>query len=448
MIREISRPEDSAVIFPRGFGKSTWEKIDTIHDIVYSLEPVIVYVSATLKDAAFHFESIKAQLEENQLLRAIYGDLVPPMKARESVKWTNTHFETTNGVNVVARGANKGRGINIKNQRPTKIIIDDAEDDEQVLSSARREKYREWLYGVIIPSLDTERGKLKVIGTVIHIDCEVLNFYKKHGGIMRKAIESGESIWPQRWSISKLQEEKERIGTRAFMKEYQQEPTNYELARIKTEWIDDNTYVVLPKNTGTFFNTVIAIDPQSGEKRQADEYAVTAVGWYNGDAHRYVLEQVAGHGTQLDQAKEVVRMWLQYPNSKAVGVEKIMTQVAVYQLLLAWRSGRIPLDGVDATNRNIPIVAISPEGKDKIARFEKHEPAIERGELHLRPEMKVLREQILFLGTGALDHDDRVDSLIMALDLSLKHTTSNKQVLQDLATKNKTAAGNLWREKF
>jgi phage terminase large subunit-like protein len=125
-------------------------------------------------------------------------------------------------------------------------------------------------------------------------------------------------------------------------------------------------------------------------------------------------------------------MWLSHKESLMVGIEKIMTQVAVYQLLLDWKSGKIELD-VDGSDRNIPILAIGPQGSissmqrkgsDKIARFQIHEPAFERGEIHLRPEMKKLREQILFLGTDLLDHDDRVDSLVFALDLSYQGAES------------------------
>ena len=73
---------------------------------------------------------------------------------------------------------------------------------------------------------------------------------------------------------------------------------------------------------------------------------------------------------------------------------------------------------------------------------------IERGELHLRPEQKKLREQILFLGTSVLDHDDRADSLVMALDLSFKKQPQAKDVVQRLRKKSETVSGNLWRAQF
>jgi hypothetical protein len=77
LIRELSSSKSSAIIFPRHFAKTTWEKIDTIHDIVYGLEPVILYVGATLRDGQFHFESIKGELENNDLARSVTATSCP-----------------------------------------------------------------------------------------------------------------------------------------------------------------------------------------------------------------------------------------------------------------------------------------------------------------------------------------------------------------------------------
>lgn len=448
LIRELSNRKSSAIIFPRGFAKSTWTKIDTIHDIVYGLEPVILYVSDTAQSAGFHFESIKTELENNDHLRHVYGNLVPEMRFHKSVKWTNNHFETANGVNVVARGAGNGRGINIRNQRPTKIIIDDAETDEQVGSSVRRSKYHDWLHNVIMPSLDKERGRIKVIGTVIHEDCEVLNFYNEHGGILRKAIEDEKSIWSSYWTLADLDKKRDEMGTRAFMQEYMNEAMSLSLASIKSEWIDEQYFTVLPKDTSLPYNVLLTIDPQSGETSEADEYAITALAWYTGDTHRYVIEQICGRASQLQQAIVFIKTWLRYPDARICGIEKVLNQVTIYQLVKAWRDGTLELDGLAGiTNHNIPVVAITPGGKDKITRFRNFEPMIERGELHIKPEMKKLREQMLFLGTGKLEHDDRVDSLTMALEQSYiyGHNGSDNR-LQGLTQRQETTAGDLWKQ--
>lgn len=457
LIEEMNKPDDSGIIFPRGYAKSTWEKIDTIHDIVYGLEPVILYISDILQDAKFHFESMKSELENNELLQTVYGNMVPDQKLL-GTKWTNTHFETTNGINVVARGAGKGRGVNIKNQRPTKIICDDIESDEQVKSAVRRNKLHRWLYEVIFPSKDKSRGRIKMIGTVLHEMAEILQFYEKHGGIFRKAIENNVSIWPKVYTLTDLDGIKDKIGTRAFSQEYMNTPTSDEMANFDPTWIDINCYSLLP-NFGRV-KTVIYIDPQAGESAQADEFAITVLTWEEKDVHRYVKEQIAGRVSQLEQAKLVARVWLRNKNAQAVGAEKVLNQTAVYQYLVAWKAGKIDFntkgmtkedkDWIDESDRNIPVVATDPGGKDKVTRLQKHEAAFERGEIHLRPEMKILRDQILFLGRDVLDHDDRCDSLVGALDMSYKGFNNLQDKSESVYNKraNETLAGNLLKKQF
>lgn len=468
LIAEIARPVDSAIIFPRSFAKSTWEKIDTLHDIVYLHEPVILYIGNNLTDAGFHLESMKVELENNERLRYVYGDLVP-VDSKESKKWTNKHFETTNGVNVVARGANKGRGVNIKNQRPTKIILDDIEDDEMVRSPERRTKLHNWLTQVIEPSKDKERGRIKFIGTVLHEKCEVLAYYNQHGGIFRQATEDGTlnedsvSIWPEMWPVVDLQAKKEDIGTRAFMQEYMNTPTNEELASFNPAFVDNHTFTSEPKFTHV--RKGVYIDPMAGESAQSDEFALTLGAWEWKDNHRYILEQEAGRCSQMEQAKKVILMWQNNENVVFVGVEKVLNQTAVFQIIRDWKAGKIDIEGVDNNNRDIPLVAHAPnkskstKGIDKLGRFQMHEPAFERGEVHLRHGMSKLREQIIFLGTSVLDHDDRVDSLTGFLELSYRnnffvqeekkvYTVGERYKTSRNRTSNQTIMGNLFKEKF
>lgn len=399
LIQEINNRQDSAIIFPRGHSKSTWIKIDTIHDVVYSLEPVILYISATITDASFHFESIKSELENNDLLISIYGFLIPHDYV-QGKKWTNKHFETTNGVNVVARGAGKGRGVNIKNQRPTKIIIDDAEEDKQVKSPDRRQQLHDWIYNVIIPSKDQKRGFIKMIGTVLHPYCEVLKFYNQHGGIFRKALEDDKPIWPAMFSKEKLDKLKNDMGSRGFSQEYLNNPVNEDTAIIKPSWIKKYTTI----QNKSQIQKVIAVDPQAGESKTADYYGITVLGYFRGQPWRYVLESIKGRKSQLEQAAEIVKAWQRHPETRTVGVEKVMTQVAVYQLISQWKIGKLDLPGVDNNNRNIPIRAIEPEGKDKVARLQVHEAAFERGEIFFHESMTELELNVI--NFPDVEHDD------------------------------------------
>lgn len=412
LLQEITNRKTSAIIYPRGFAKTTWERIDTLHDIVYALEPVIMYVSSTQTDAQFHFESIKFELENNDLLRQIYGDLVPN-SSDFSRKWSNTHFETSNRVNLLARGACKGRGVNIKNQRPTKIILDDIEEDEAVRSPERRAKLHSWLMRVIIPSLDKDRGYCKMIGTVLSEQCELLKFYKNYGGLFKKCNdESGHSIWPQKWSDEDLLAKREEIGLFAFSSEFLNTPVNEETAIIQRAWIENNKYEQL-KDT-TMMRTVIMFDPQNGEGESADYYGLCVVGFFPKERHRYVLKILTGRDTQRNQAALFVRTCQEFPNSIAAGIEKIITQVAVYQLVLEWIAGNIDLPDVNNDNRNVSVIPVTPEGKDKKARLEMHQAAFERGEVHLHHTMKNLEDQLVSF--PQVDHDDDVDATVYCLE--------------------------------
>ncbi len=413
LIEFLSGENDGAAIFPRGFAKTTWEKIDTVHDIVYGLEPVVLYISATLTDAQFHFDSIKSELESNEWLRHAYGNLVPGFD-EDGTKWTNTHFQTTNGINVIARGAGKGRGVNIRNRRPTKIIVDDAESDEQVHSAQRREKYHRWLTEVIMPSRDKERGRIKVIGTVIHPECEVLKFYEAHGGIFRRAIEDGESIWPLFWSLADLTRVRDGyvdsdgkvhsgIGLLAFSQEYLNEPINADATVFDRKALERNTYETLPPLE--WLDIRMAVDPNAGMSKMADFMGICVIGRDRRTNVRYVLEarKFKGKITSLDSNEEtqesvfdtVYSRW----NPSLAGVECVRTMgIALYQLLLSKNKYR--------------LTQISPEGKDKVARAQMVSPFVEQDMIKFSPSHVDLYNEMVVFPNG--EHDDVLDSWIYA----------------------------------
>ena len=408
LIREMTKRVNSAIIFPRGFAKSTWEKIDCIHDIVYELEPVILYISDSLGSARFHFESIKTEFESNEDLRELYGDLVPPNN-QKSHKWTNTHFETTNGVNVVARGAGKGRGVNIKNNRPTKIICDDIEGDQQVLSADRRRQIHDWLHEVIIPSLDKARGYVKMVGTVIHPAAEVLRFHRENGGIFRRAIEDGESIWPNYWTLEDLSRLRDGytdeygqfhagIGTTAFSKEYMNDPIDDETSIFKRAWLESNIWEKIPERH--WMTVVIAVDPNAGQSQQADFMGITVLGLDKRDKQRYVLETRQVKVT-IDKQVEVVEELNEKWKPRSIGIEKIMNQTALYQLA--------------KSRKNMPIKALSPEGKDKVNRAYRVQPLVEQNVIKFNRYDTALYNEMIQFPNGA--HDDVFDSFMYANEM-------------------------------
>ncbi len=402
LITELTRRETSAIIFPRGFAKSTWEKIDALHDIVYAHESVIVYVSATLQDAGFHFESIKGELENNELLIRVFGNLVPP-ESNLGRKWTNKHFETTNRVNVVARGAGKGRGVNIRNSRPTKIILDDIENDESVRNPDLRTKLEQWINGVIMNSLDPMCGFVKMIGTILHPEAAIVHFYKTNGGIKRAAIENEQSIWPEYWPLHKLEEKRRKIGSLMFEQEYMNVPITGAERLVKESWI---RRVPMPLRANV--DAYGGLDPAISDKTTAD-YTVCATALRDRESGLITLGEVErGHMPFHDQILLMMRKHRSW-NYIEFGIETIAFQKALKQ----------EIDRVGPIERTyVPTKELKVDG-DKTRRFMAVLPHIENGTIVFADTLPdEFFDELLAFPNGS--HDDQVDAFVYAATLAME----------------------------
>lgn len=406
--RELRKEGNSGIIVPRGHAKTTWARIDIIHDIVYGHEPFIVLISATMEDAKLSYAYVKSQLESNELLRTIYGNLVPDINPFKRRKWTDRHFETENGIVCIARGAGKGRGLNIRGRRPSKILIDDLEDDQSVRSRQQRQRLEDWLKRVVIPSLDRKRGRVKMIGTVLHYDCLVLKMFKQWGGIKRAAIENEEGKpdingTPIFFSMEELLEIKKEIGSFGFSQEYMNEPASDEHSDIKLAWIRriDNVklYTDDDRLNGKIFS---CLDPNIKEKETADDAAIVTIFRTEIEGTRkYVVLRVEhgkwGESKSIERSKEV---WDSYPH------EKFGVEVVAFSELYK-----------DRLNRSgMHVVGVSPKSKDKRTRLLRHSGLIETGDVLFMPGTEDLVDQLIQF--GVIDADDMVDAFSYAMELA------------------------------
>ena len=77
---------------------------------------------------------------------------------------------------VVCKGAGQRmRGIKWERKRPSMVICDDLEDEELVENEDRRDKFRRWFYGALLPIVKAG-GKIRVWGTIMHFDALLNRF--------------------------------------------------------------------------------------------------------------------------------------------------------------------------------------------------------------------------------------------------------------------------------
>jgi hypothetical protein len=94
------------------------------------------------------------------------------------------------------------------------VVIDDPEDGEWVRTKENRDKTDRWLHSEIIPGMDVKRGKLVVIGNLLHMDALLSRL--KAPGTGFKVLEfplidkEGTCTWPAMYLTEQSLKDKER----------------------------------------------------------------------------------------------------------------------------------------------------------------------------------------------------------------------------------------------
>jgi predicted phage terminase large subunit-like protein len=189
------RGQRHLTIAPRGSAKSTWCTLEyPLKCVCETLERYIIIVSDTFDQAKEFLEAIKVELEENDKLARDY-----PYAVGRGKVWTKNRIITANGITIeaISRGM-KIRGRRRKQNRPTLIIVDDMENDDDAFSPKQREKTKSWFNKALLKAGDKNTNVL-VVGTIIHRDAVLPTLYNTPGWKKRmfRAIES----WPRNMEL-------------------------------------------------------------------------------------------------------------------------------------------------------------------------------------------------------------------------------------------------------
>ena len=135
------------VLGPRGSAKSTLGTLAyVLRCAVEAREPYIWIVSDTIGQACTHLSHVKAELESNELLEAYYSRATGKGKV-----WRKDAIELRNGVVVEAYSTGQHlRGRRRRQHRPSLIVCDDLQNDEQITSPLQRSKSRDWFHGALL----------------------------------------------------------------------------------------------------------------------------------------------------------------------------------------------------------------------------------------------------------------------------------------------------------
>ena len=203
------RPPRLLIIGFRGSGKSMfgslalplWAALE--HPDKY---PFIILVADSSRQATLNITSIKHELETNDLIKQDYGEIkgnvIEDFSLQgEGEEWQKQNIVLSNGVRILARSrGQKVRGLRHLQHRPKLVVVDDPEDGEWVRTKENRDKTDRWLHSEIMPGMDARKGKLVVIGNLLHMDALLSRL--KAPGTGFKVLEfplidkDGKCTWP------------------------------------------------------------------------------------------------------------------------------------------------------------------------------------------------------------------------------------------------------------
>ena len=351
-------------------------------------------------------------------------------KVRDIFKEHNTIF----GVNVNDRSAARNRwdiagyrggmatagvGGPITGKGAEILIIDDpVKNAEQANSPTFREKAKEWYRSTAYTRL-TPTGKVILIQTRWHED-DLGGWLLNESGddwtiIDLPAIavddndalgrKTGDALWPELWTIDKLEQRKYELGEYWFSAMYQQKPQPLEGGILKRAWLqyydskDPEIRRVPFSNSITYTGWDLAIST----KETADYTCSCTLKVDNNTGHIYIIDWTRDHidfPTQQKLVPSIQSKW----NAALIGIEDNAYQAALPQSL---RGLKLPIKTRTAI-------------KDKVTKIVSTYTLFEQGMVHLPSDHPLLGEfenEYSMFPTGR--HDDLLDATEMAISMSM-----------------------------
>jgi len=386
-----------ALAAPRNHGKTTLVYVGyALWALLSGKEDYVVVIAASSTMAQEQLFNVKQELEVNEMILADFGD-------QKTDVWRQDLIVLRSGACVTAKGAAVSmRGMVKRGKRPSLVIMDDLEKDVVANSAVMRSKLDKWIRRVVFPL--GRDAKIFYIGTILHYDSVLKRFLDEFEGKpgwfvkrYRAIKEDGTPLWPEYWTIEKLEEKKREMGTAAFSTEYQNEPVSDEDRVFKPEWFEFYERNQVPAR----LDAVMAVDPSTG-KVAGDYQGLVVLGKDRQTGIIYVLDAVGERVSDLQLAARIIAMWKRF-RPRVILFEDLVFQ-AIYRQVVARQAS--------AMGVTLPLRGIKPNASKEV-RIRAVAPLIENGVLCFHRSQTLLLQQLEeFPGGG---HDDLPDALAYAV---------------------------------
>lgn len=411
---ELTTSRFVQVMMPRGFSKTTLFNAIIIYCICFKIVEYILYLSETGPHAEQQLQNIKNELEGNDALIELFGDLAPDRNDPE--KWTGKDIQTTTGVRVQAIGrGGQVRGKNFRAKRPDLILGDDIEDEDSVATPEQRLKVRNWFFGSVRPALPKRRGRICLLGTMLHSESLLMSVARDRNWVTVRfgaMLDDGRALWPVMMTEKEWLSERETFKTQGLLDRFYMEYQSSIHVDKDSRKFQPETWRTVPRERADLVSCAMAIDPAISERTGSDSCVIAVAGM---TAHGiiHVLDMWSKVGsTPREQIDEYFRMhFLHFVDLH--GVESVAYQAALVHLLTEEMFRKSQMYGNRAYFGIQPIL----HAKKKVERIEGIlAPRYSAGYITHQRRFAEMESEALDWPNGKKDHLDAVAMAVSLLD--------------------------------
>ena len=351
----------TCIVMPRGFGKSILSKAAIMYKLCFSGEDqqhFVAWVSEEQSQSIDHLKYLRSHFEVNKKIKYYFGNMDG---GRAGKRWTEKDIVTPKGDRVIAKGTSQRlRGRAEVDVRYTGIVLDDFESELNTKTPERRSEIKKWVVSTVYPALEETPGNegwIWLAGTIVHYDsflqmvCDGYKRAMKDGRtypwdvVFHRAIEDGKSIWPDQFSVEKLEHKKREFIeaglVNKFAQEYMNDARDIANAAFKIDRIQYYNGVysnqsgfnyIIEGDDAIPINVYLGVDLAATASDTSDFQVILVLGV---DAHnnRYVLEYFRERIPTFDVPPKIIELAKKYSPVRRVTIETVAAQEMVRDMV-------------------------------------------------------------------------------------------------------------------
>lgn len=411
-----------AIAAPRGHAKSTAITHSfVVASILFRTRSFILVVSDTESQAVFFVEDIKKEFLDNEDLIKLFG--VKGL-AKDSQSDVIIEFEDGHQARIMAKGSGQSlRGCKWDHRRPDLVVGDDLENDEIVMNNERRDKFRHWFTGALVPIL-AKHGQMRLVGTILHADAQLERLMPKEGDkdVTRKPLSIHSdpkkiwlsakyrahdplmtiALWPEYKGIEWLKQERETFKEQGMLDVWAQEMLNIPLDESTAPFQRRDFIEMSSKDYDSRKNYYIGTDFAVSSKQKTDYTA-------------FVVGGVDEHG-QLNIV-HVIKERLDIKESQDLLfelVDKYNPEMVFFEKGQIWNAIEVGIRDRMASSNVFFTYEALPSVVDKVSRSATIRARLRAGNVHFNKSAawyQGFEEECI--GFPRLAHDDQVDAFTL-----------------------------------